>query len=526
MQLLVNIHRINKSFPIYFRDRIRDQLKPEVTRQRDRFTSTYGDPGKFKERVEKIYDQTLDIQDKVTTVKELHVQLQLYLSEITVLSSSIRDEFPEFKNALSNYNDWVKNLKQMAAINIMALQLEVVLTLPALVASSVGSFALAAAGIGALIAVGFAVVDVISSVSEERKVRDELRDTESKYLKAKADLESAFSTVSRFQRKFCSSIIAFYREISRKGRTYHTTFQSLYSYISIVYGYSISYCATRFSRSNLATITRLSDQYLRPLINFLSKDIEELRRKIAELKAVKMYLAEVTNMVKTDSEPPTDIFRTIKSSKPKFLSKTINTLWDLLQFIAKQVLPTTSCYWGYNLADIRAGSMTSNNYKQYSICNSKEIRTDVTKIKQGVNNGFAPCKIFRQVHGPVFRSRFSVIKFISEHILDSSSCYWGYDLKSIRGNVSNAREVDTALINSILFQTLGYFRASSISKSQVSYARNILCRAHNICTNTWQNFILCQTWRGHDVIESLGCAKSVDTSSICVPSTQHFEACS
>ena len=459
-------------------------------------------------------------------MKELHVQLQLYLSDITALSSSIRDEFPEFKNALSNYNGWVKNLNQMASINILVLKLEVVLTLPALVATSVGSFALAAAGIGALIAVGFAVVDVISSVNEERKVRDELRDTESKYLKAKADLESAFSTVNQFQTKFCSSVIAFYRELSKTGRTYHTTFQSLYSYISSVYGNSISDCATRFSRSNLATLTRLSDQYLQPLINFLSKDIEEFRRKIAELKEVNIFLAEVTNMVKSDLESPTNIFRAIKASKPKFMSKTFNTLWDLLQFIAKQVLPTTSCYWGYNLADIRAGSMTNHDYNRYSICNSKEIQTDVTKIKQGVNNGFAPCKIFRQVQGPVFRSRFSIIKFISEHILDSSSCYWGYDLKSIRGQASNAREVDTALINSSLFQTLGYFRVSSISDSQISSARVILCRAHNICTNTWQTFILCQTWRGHDVIESLGCANPADTSSICVPGTQHFETCS
>ena len=502
-------------------------MKPEVTRLRDRFIRTYGDPGKFKERVDKIHDQTLDIRDKVTTVKDLHVQLQLYLSDITALSSSIRDEFPEFKNALSNYNGWVKNLNKMVAIHLLALQLEVVLTLPALVATSVGSLALAAAGIGALVAVGFAVVDVISSVNEERKVRDELRDTESKYLKAKADLESAFSNVQQFQRTFCTSVIAFYRDLSNKGRTYHNTFQSLYSFISNVYGNSVSYCASRFSRSNLATLTRLSDQYLQPLINFLAKDIEELRRKIAELKEANIFLSGITNMVKSDLSPST-IFRAIKASKPKFMSNTFNTLWDLLQLIAKQVLPTTSCYWNYNLADIRAGSMTKHNYNQYSICNSREIQTDVTKIKQGVNNGFAPCKIFRQVQGPVFRSRYSVMKFIADHILGSSSCYWGYDLENIRGHVSNAREVDTALINSGLFQTLGYFRVSSISARQISIARHILCRAHNVCTTTWQTFILCQTWRGHDVIKSLGCASpgKADTSSICVPGTQHFETCS
>ena len=503
-------------------------MKPEVTRLRDRFISTYGDPGKFKQRVDTIHDQVLDVRDKLTTVKELHVQLKLHLDSLTVLSSSIQDEFPDIKNALTNYNEWAKNLEKMASINLLLLQLEVMMTLPALVATSVGTFALAAAGIGALLAVGFAVVDIISSVNEEKKVRNELRDTESKYLKAKSDLESAFTNVEQFQKQFCKTVVAFFRDLSGKGRAYHQSFQSLYSYVVAEYGHSISDCGNKYSKSNLGTLTKLGDQNIQPLINFLAKDIEELRRKIAEIEESNAFLAAITKLVKSDLKSPTTIFRAIKTSKPKFMSKTFVTLWDLLHFIAKQVLPSTPCYWGYNLADIRLGTTTKANYNQASVCNSHEIQTNVETIKQGVSRGYAPCKIFRQVQGQVFRSRYSVVRFIADHVITTSGCYWGYDFATIRSGHSNVKEVDTALINSGLFQTIGYFKASSISAEQVTIARDILCTAHTVCSANWQSFILCHTWKGHDAIKTLGCSGTgnSDTSAVCIPGTQHFETCS
>lgn len=512
---------------LYFRDRIKDHLKPEVTRLRNRFVSTYGDPGKFKEIADKILDQTLDVREKITTVKELHAQLKLYLSELTGLTGSIQDEFPDIKNTLINYNGWVKNLKKIATINILMLQFEVALSLPGLVAASVGSFALAAAGIGALFAVGFAVVDVISSVKEEKKVRDELRDTESKYLKAKSDLEAAFANIKQYQTKFCSSVLAFYRDLSKKGRTYHSTFQSLYTFVSNVYGNSVSDCATRYSRSNLATLSKLSDQKLQPLINFLEKDIDELHKKIAEVKETNVFLSQITSMVKSNLQSPSTIFRAVKISKPKFMTNTFSTLWDIVVFIAEQVLPSRSCYWGYNLSKIRAGSITKFNYNQASICNSTEIKTDVEKIQLGVSKGFAPCKIFRQVEGPVFRSRYNVIKFLADHVLETSSCYWGFDLANVRNKQSEVTEVDTALVNSGLFQTIDYFRVSTIGAGEISTARNILCQVHAVCTSSWQTFILCHAWKGHDVVSLLGCSLTAnsETSSVCIPGKQHFETC-
>ena len=516
-----------KKYPLYFRDRIKDHLKPEVTRLRNRFVSTYGDPGKFKEVADKIHDQTLDVRDKITTVKELHTQLKLYLSELTGVAGSIQDEFPDIKNTLVNYYGWVKNLNKVAAINILMLQFEVALTLPGLLAASVGSFALAAAGIGALFAVGFAVVDVISSVKEEKKVRDELKDTEAKYLKAKSDLESAFANIRQFQTKFCSSVLAFYRDLSKKGRTYHSTFQSLYTFVSDVYGKSVSDCTTRYSRSNLATLSKLSDQKLQPLINFLEKDIDKLHRKIAEVKETNAFLSQIISMVKTNLQSPSTIFRAVKLIKPKFMSNTFSTLWELLVFIAEQVLPRRSCFWGHNLSEIRAGTITKFNYTQASICNSTEMKTDIEKIQLGVSKGFAPCKIFRLVEGPVFKSRYNVIKFLADHVLERASCYWGYDLAKVRSKQLDVREVDTALVNPGLFQTIDYFRASIIGTGEISTARNILCQVHAVCTSSWQTFILCHTWKGHDVVNFLGCSLTAnsETSSVCVPGKQHFETC-
>ena len=239
-------------------------------------------------------------------------------------------------------------------------------------------------------------------------------------------------------------------------------------------------------------------------------------------------------MVKEDKESPIAVFRAITASKPKFMDKTFTTLWDLLLFIAKQVLSTTECYQSYNLGRIRAGSMTRDNYKQHPVCYSGDIQTDIAKIRQGVSSGFAPCKIFRQVKSPAFRSQYSVIKYIAGHILETSMCYWGYDLEDIRNDdsdVHDLREIDTALINTVLFQTLGYFGMNSvISTYQINSARHVLCTSYRVCSTTWQTFILCKTWSGHDVIKSLGCATigvADRSSAVCVPGTQqHFETCS
>ena len=148
-----------------FRDRIRDSLKPEVTNLRNKFISTYGDPGKFKDRVERIHDQTLDIRDKVTTVKELHAEIQLHLSEIAGLSGSIQDDFPEFKDVLKNYNVWIEKAKLEWRIAVPVFELEIALAIRTLAQTAVTACTLATAGLGALVALGFAVVDIVSSVT-------------------------------------------------------------------------------------------------------------------------------------------------------------------------------------------------------------------------------------------------------------------------------------------------------------------------------------------------------------------------
>ena len=478
--------------------------------------------------------QSLDTRGNVTTVQELHGQLQLHLSEMNNLSNSIPDEFPELKYefAISNYITWMEQAELGWRIGLPSFLFGVAFAIKGFAKSAVEACELAFAGIGALLAVGVAVVDIISSVKEEKKVRDELRDTESKYMKVKADLDTAFSNIKEFQKTFCSSVIAFYRDLSSKGRSYDKTFESLHSYIVEGYGDSLDDCETKYGYSNLETLTKLGDNFLKPLNEFLSKYIEELRTKITEVKERNLFFSEITKMVKEENKSPIVIFRAITASKPKFMDKTFTSLWDILLFIAKQGLPTTECYQGYNLGHIRAGSMTKENYNQYPVCYSRDIQTDITKIRQGVNSGLAPCRIFRQVQSDAFRSQYSVIKYIAGHILDTSKCYWGYDLEDIRNDDSDAhdlREIDTALINSDLFQTLEYFRDHTvISTDQINSARHILCTSNHVCSTTWQTFILCQTWKGHDVTKSLGCATRgvADRSShVCIPDTELYETC-
>ena len=486
--------------------------------------------------MDKIQHQSEDTREKLAKVRELHSEFKLRLSEITDMTSSIPNDIAEFKGVLLNYKNWMKGVVDSLDFKGLAIVTEVgVLAVERLLeGTAVESCLLAFAGIGALAAIALGAVDIVNNVKAEKQMRDQLRETESKYMKVKSDLDTAFTSIKAFQKNFCTTAIAFFRDVSSKGKAYHKTFQSLYSYIAQNYGESINDCSTKFGYTKLETLAHLSDNLLQPLLKFLDKDIEELRTKIAEIDETNRYFSTITEMVKQDEMSPIAIFRAITAEKPEFIGDTFSDLWDLLLFIAKKVLPETDCYHGYNLGFIRAGIMTKDNYEQHDLCYSEDIKTDVTMITEGVYSGRAPCRMFQDVQSAGFRSRYSVIKYIADHILSDSRCYWGYDLESVRKDVSDVhdlREIDTADINRQLFSTLYYIRDSydGSMEEMLELGRKALCNDYHVCSTTWQTFIMCEAWKGHVSIEILGCntRRVADRTPLCVPDDGHsYETCS
>ncbi|VDI25953.1 Hypothetical predicted protein [Mytilus galloprovincialis] len=511
------------------RDEIKKHLLPEVTRKRNSFLSKYGKSSQIEAAASKIHDQVTDIKDKILIIKELDTAIDKNLIDLVNLYSSIKDDF-SYINAdiLSDYNEWVKNTISAAALQVNLLPIEILMTLPVLVATSATTLALAASGIGAVLAVGFAIVDVVSSVKEEARVRDQLQEKKNTLIKSRNQLNSAFRSMKTFQKKFCQYVVKFLYDLSSKGKQYEPKLLSLYKFVSKTYGHSKYRCYYNhiIEKSNRNTLERLSNNYLQPIITVLSNSIDKLKLKIQEIKEANVFLEEIKNKILKKSEKPSDIFKFIKMYKPKLTKQMYSNLFDLLKFISKSVLPNRNCYWGHDLNLIRKGVTTVHNYIKSSICDSQEIEYLTNEIRNGVKTNIPVCRIARQVTGTIFRSRFTVIRYIADHILPNKDCYWGYDLSSIRGTSDEVRgtpdvnEINNAKIDAAFITTMKNLKTSNVPMSLI---KPILKGQFGILTSKWQTFILYHIW--HNKYMSNDTCPEAPCSSTCFPSTTQFDTC-
>ncbi|XP_071173691.1 uncharacterized protein [Mytilus edulis] len=508
------------------RDNIKKKLKPEVTKLRDSFLSKYGDPEKISALVDKIHDNVLDTKDKITTVKQLHTKLKGLLSSVIQDHGSFIEDIPDMKSLLEEHKQWLDSKWKSTYIDIAMIAVETVIAAVTIAATTTASvFATAAAGIGLVFAIGFGIVDVVTSVIEERKIRDKLRKAQATLIQAKKDINIAFQNMKKFQKQFCKVVISFLRDISFNGKDYDYTFFNLYNFISKTYGKSTNGCrwVSVYSKSNFNTLKMLNGQYIQPLLNFLSIDIASLKKRIVEVEETQAFLRELNSRILTKKLSPRKLFGFLKRHKPKMAKKMFVTLFDLLKYIAS-VLPKVKCYWGTHLDSIRNNKVTIKNYLQSPICDCPEIDKFTQKLKTGVKQNIAPCKLTTQVQSSVFNCNYRVIKFIADVILLNESCYWGYDLRSLR-NQHTPLEINNGVVDSHLFLSLKFFKSSKLDTNLILMARTLLCTKHKVCSHGWQNFLLCLVLNIPD--SNTVCSKSniLTPGPQCIPDDKRFQSC-
>ncbi|KAK3098484.1 hypothetical protein FSP39_019894 [Pinctada imbricata] len=510
------------------RDEIKDRLGPEVRRLKSSFQRSYGNINQYKSAVEGIVDVVMDIKDRLIRIKELHKSLDAGLSGLVKKLGEIPERFPDLGDALKSYRAWMKGLKKEIMIGEISLHIELFLTmmtLPALFAASVGFFTLASAGIGAVAAISFAAVDIITSIKEEKRQKERLEKAKNEYLKAKTNLLNAFTKIKEFQKKFCKTTIRYLQELSKAGKPYHPLFANLYNYIIRTYVSSPQNCDREniFSRSSRNTVNHIKNALLTPLSNYLKKNENDLNARIRDVKEMNQFVKQITVKVTKDKMEPSELFNFVKSIKPKLVEKRFKTLYDLLVFISVNSLPTRTCYWGRNLAGFRSKSLTQSNYLKGAICESPEISSLTSTIRSKVSNNVIPCSISRLVKGDVFRTRHSVIRYIADYILPKEGCYWGHDLSAVRTAVENA-EVENSKMSSSMFSMLKFLSAAGIDASKVAQARKILCGQQKVCSKTWQDFVMCVTWNNDAANKLLGCSNT-PTGSKCIPPQNPHQKC-
>ncbi|KAK3104198.1 hypothetical protein FSP39_025217 [Pinctada imbricata] len=499
------------------RDDIKKRLQPEVTRLRDGFIRKFGSHGRYKDAVNTLQQQFLNLRDNLVQTEKLQAKMNFSVTEIDSLLGTLKTDFPDFAHALDNYKQWSKSILQQAQMSIIGTEVEILGLTASIgsVASVTSRFALAASIIGSVVAIGFSIVDVVQSVTQERKVRDDLQRATNKLNYAKSSILSATHKMEEVQKKLCQTIITYFYNLGEKGSNYDRSFHYLKSFL---YGHYFAHSKNCNVRSVYDGSTyyglRLLSYYVKRVLTYTSNNLNDLKHKIAEVSATDAYLKNIKSKLTSGKESPSRTFKLTHANRPAFAKDLFSNFFSVLKYAAEKVFPHTTCFWGYDLRAIRAKSLTSKNFHSYKVCSSKEISGTVNMIKSGTVHGYAPCRILRQIKGDLFDTTTRLVQFLSDHVLVRSTCYWGYNLHDIHsGRFSDSN----ANMTSTLFTALKY-------SSKETIARNIMCHEYHVCDHSWQTFVLCNSWHGTSLARHIHCS-SHTLDKYCIPPSNVVENC-
>ena len=409
-----------------------------------------------------------------------------------------------------------------AALSVVFFEIDLAITLatlPSLLATTVSMVTVGLAAFTAVVAIGFAIVDIVSSVIEERKIRDKLRSAKSTLLRAKNDFNRAFTTMKNFQKTFCKTIIKYLKELADKGRQYHSVFSNLADRLHALYMNVPRSCDYEYfySKSKASMLINLKAYYVKPLKDYLETKEDELKRTIAEVDKIKVFLEAVTFDIKKHKKHPQKIFEFAMTHQKQLTMKLFPNYFTFLRKIAVDLIPRVSCYWGISLQGIRTNTITAGNFRNAAVCKSSELFLTDSIIKIKVSQGIIPCSIFSRIKGPVFTSKTSVLRYIAQYTSPRATCYWGYDLKELRSQPNGIiTKYENAKISTAMYSTLSFI-------PEVNVAYGMMCSQYKICDRKWQNFILCSNPSSRKLLQCS--SEETGTGTGCLPPKRKTQSC-
>lgn len=495
------------------RDEIKNHLKPQLERMNRDFWEKYGDVDKIKEAASDILTYAMDIKDGLITINDFRNQTKYLFSKLTddlafgsPNGQAVLENYKLYLDSLENIEgeDLVKYILPNAGASIVAIVSAVTVSV------SAASLAFNVAG-AALSVVGMIVVIVISK-KEERELRDKLYKAKSDFIKAKQQIREAEEKMVRFQKAFCRGVLVYLSKLSARGYYYNETFKNLYSKLASLNVYSEDSCNNLnvYSSSKATVLEDLRDKYIFQLKKYVSDYVKEIESVQVNIIATRRLLEYIKKKVKIDRIRPSTLFGTINSYGTDILKESFPNLFDLLKHISIKLVPTTDCYWGYNLRLIRLGTVTRNNFLHSALCQSSEMSDMDRFIREKIALGINPREIFERVKGFEFRNKYLLVRFIADHILPESKCYWGYDLESARKS-RNERELETAKISRGLFTFMKTW--TNKSPQGVEELKNILCSVFLVCNTEWQTLLMCSAF-GETRVLQLSCTSLLPS---CLP---------
>lgn len=497
------------------RDEIKDHLIPKLERMKEDFREKYGDVDEIKVAASEILTYAMDINNSLVTINDFQNQTKYLFSkltdDLTIANSpgqAVLENYKLLLNSLENIavGNQVKDLLQNAAI-------ESIVVIVSAVTVSMSEAFLALSIAGSALSVIVMIVDIVISAKEERKLRDKLYKAKSGLIEAQQQIRKADLEMVRFQKAFCKGLLVYLSNLSDRGYYYHETFKNLFSKLDSLNVDSEYSCnrVTVFSSLNEIVLEGLRDTYIFPLKTYVSAHVKKMKSVEENIIATRKFLDYIKTKVKIYRIRPSTLFDKIHSYGTDIVKGSFPNLFDLLRHISIKVVPTTDCYWGYNLSLIRMGTITRNNYIHSALCQSSEMSYMDRVIREKIALGINPRVIFESVKGFEFRNKYLLVRFIADYILPESKCYWGYDLESARKG-RNERELETAEISRGLFTFMKTW--TNISHQGIGRMKTILCSVFLVCNTEWQNLLLCSVFGDIRVLQ-LSCTSPHPS---CLPS--------
>lgn len=489
---------------LFYRKEIKDRLQPEVNSLKRTFNGIIGNPQGFRDLIHEVFNQLLTLKDNMVELQKLENEFR-DLSEtigptLKYLSPEIASDF-----SVAFHDEWLKALGKQTTLGIIGLiYVQMPLEIVSLVASTAGKATMAFAAFGAVLSVAAAVVGIVVSWKNEKRQRDQLRKVKRDLVDAKQRLKSALSHAKAFQIEFYQTVIYPMKKFTYHMRKYHWRFQNFYNFLKSNFGSSMNKNAGSwwYGKVKSSTIKIMKNRHLTPLISFLSFKLNDLKEKIKAYRDMEKILTLVKTNV-AEQMYPGDIMTLAVAVHRDITTKLIPSEFALLTFIADKVIPNKNCYWGYNLDRIRKGAIIHSNYRSVPLCNSPELSSIKDTFLSLTNQNISPERILARIQHKRFSSSYQKLKYLSDVVLPTKDCYWGYPLALIRKNRLSALEVENAKPSEALFM--------SLKLVPENFQATAMCSSSKICNSSWQAYVKCllKATDGRDVCKGAPSCRSL-----------------
>ena len=341
----------------------------------------------------------------------------------------------------------------------------------------------------AVIGIAVSAIAIALSVIGERKLRDKLKISKRDITEAIAEMENAENKMTTMQSDLYNKLVKPLQKFAKQiyAVTKDSVFNDLDKHLDLKMRVSFSWFSFTIIATSKITYTWLSTLHskLEAVVQYTNTYNNELQELVQQQEDLKRYLDTIKSQVNNGLSPPSIHNAVQLMTKPALLKNKFDKLGDLVNYIAVDVLKSTSCYWGFDLNYARNCQSCLPNY----ICDSSQLSGDKQKIIEKMTNMEPPCRIKASITNDIFTSLYKVVKYIAQYVEPNIACYWGYDLAGVRSERLNADVIDGSTIDKSLYMTLEFL----YEDDPITDLRGALCSDAGVCDNTWQNMLFCVT---------------------------------